>query len=140
MVMLGPKGALVVYLCTLVALTISFGLGRLLPARLLVSLLRWLTLTRASTLLQDFDATPPQQRLEWLADKTPTQTVPVLLKHRYLLLAVLLNLPGNALIGGGGGIGMMAGMSRLYVFPRYLLLVSIAILPGPILILLTKFA
>ncbi|MDH3217763.1 MAG: hypothetical protein OEN01_16060, partial [Candidatus Krumholzibacteria bacterium] len=53
MVMLGPKGALVVYLCTLVALTISFGLGRLLPARLLVSLLRWLTLTRASTLLQD---------------------------------------------------------------------------------------
>ncbi|MEE9138189.1 MAG: hypothetical protein V3V07_06550, partial [candidate division NC10 bacterium] len=46
MIMLGPKGVLVTYICTLVALTISFGLGRLFPPHLLVSLLQWLNLTR----------------------------------------------------------------------------------------------
>ena len=55
-----------------------------------------------------------------------------------LVLAVLFNLPGNALIGGGGGIAMMAGMSRLYSFPAYLLLIAVAILPGPILVMLSK--
>jgi len=138
MIMLGPKGVLVAYICTLVALTISFGLGRLFPTHLLVSLLRWLNLTRAAALLESFDATPPEKRLEFLAEKTPTQTIPALLKRRYLILALLLNLPGNALIGGGGGIAMMAGMSRLYSFPMYFFLISVAILPGPTLVMLSK--
>jgi hypothetical protein len=138
MTMLGPKGVLVTYICTLAALTISFGVGRLFPTRLLVSLLRWLNLTRAAALLKSFDATPPKTRLEFLAEKAPTQIVPALLKHRYLMLALLLNLPGNALIGGGGGIAMMAGMSRLYSFPLYVFLISVAILPGPILVMLFK--
>lgn len=34
----------------------------------------------------------------------------------------------------------MAGMTRVYSFPAYLLLITVAILPGPILIMLTKFA
>ena len=139
MVMLGPKGVLVTYVCTVIALTISFGLGRLFPTHLLVSLLQWLNLRRAAALLERFDATPPEKRLQFFVEKTPTRTVPALLKHRYLLLAVLLNVPGNALVGGGGGIGMMAGISRLYFFSNYVLLVSIAILPAPILILLSKY-
>jgi hypothetical protein len=65
--------------------------------------------------------------------------MPALLKRRYLVLAALLNLPGNVVIGGAGGIAMLAGMSRLYSFPKYLLLVSVAVLPGPILITLSKF-
>lgn len=138
MMMLGPKGVVVTYLCTLVALTISFGLGRLFPTHLLVALLRWLNLTRAATLLSGFDATPPDKRLAFLAERAPTPTIPALLKHRYLLLALSLNLPGNALIGGGGGIGMMAGMSRLYSFPKYVFLIAVAILPGPILVILSK--
>lgn len=138
MMMLGPKGVAVTYICTLLALTISFGLGRLFPTHLLVSLLRWLNLTRAATLLSGFDATPPEKRLALLAERAPTQTIPALLKRRYLLLALLLNVPGNALIGGGGGIGMMAGMSRLYSFPKYVFLIAVAILPGPILVILSK--
>lgn len=139
MMMLGPKGVLATYVCTLIALTISFGVGRLFPTHLLVSLLRWLNLTRAETLLKGFCATPPEKRLEFLAEKATTQTIPALLKRRYLLLALLLNLPGNALIGGGGGIGMMAGISRLYSFPKYVFLISVAILPGPMLVMLSKF-
>ncbi|MDH3672456.1 MAG: hypothetical protein OES46_15080 [Gammaproteobacteria bacterium] len=139
MIVLGSKGILLIYICTLVALTISFGLGRLFPTHLLVSLLRWLNLARAAALLKSFDATPPEKRLEFLAGKAPTQTIPVLLKRRYLILALLLNLPGNALLGGGGGIAMMAGISRLYSFPKYFLLIAIAILPGPILVMLSNF-
>lgn len=139
MTMLGPQGVFVIYISTLIALTISFGLGRLFPTHLLVSLLRWLNLTRAATLLKSFDAIPPEKRLEYLAEKAPTQTIPALLKRRYLLLALLLNLPGNALIGGGGGIAIIAGMSRLYSFPMYFFLLSVVILPGPTLVMLSKF-
>lgn len=139
MMVLGPKGVFVTYICTLIALTISFGLGRLFPTRLLVALLRWLNLARAATLLKNFDATRPEKRLEFLAERVPNQAIPAVLKRRYLMLALLLNLPGNALIGGGGGIAMMAGMSRFYTFPMYFLLISVAILPGPILVTLSKF-
>lgn len=137
MVMLGARGVVLVYVCTLVALTISFGFGRLLPASLLVSVLRWLNLTRAAMLLEDFDATPSEERLEFLARRASKRAIPTIINHRYLVVALLLNLPGNALIGGGGGIAMMAGMSRLYAFPIYFLLIAAAILPGPILIMLS---
>ena len=68
----------------------------------------------------------------------PSKVVPFLLKHRYLMIAIALNLPGNALIGGGGGIGLISGMSGLYPFPKYILLVSFAITPLPLLLLAGK--
>jgi hypothetical protein len=52
------------------------------------------------------------------------------------MIAIMLNLPGNALIGGGGGIGLIAGMSRLYPFPKFILLVSLAVTPLPLLFLI----
>jgi hypothetical protein len=139
MILLGPQGAVLVYLCTLLALTLSFGLGRIFPPHLLASLLGWLHLSRAESLLRKFDATPPEQRLEFIAGETSTGTMPALLKRRYLVLAALLNLPGNVVIGGAGGIAMLAGMSQLYSFPKYLLLIAVAVLPGPILITASKF-
>ena len=138
MMVLGVKGIVVVYACTLIALSIGFGLGRLLPARLLVSFLEWLHLTRAAALLRSFDETPPEERLQFLAQGASSRVVATLIRRRYLLVALLLNLPGNALIGGGGGIAMMAGMSRLFSFPAYLLLIALAVLPGPLLIVLSN--
>lgn len=134
MMMLGTKGIVLIYVCTLIALAIAFGLGRIFPAHLLLSFLRWLHLTRAEALLRSFDATAPEARLEFLAEKASTGVASILLRQRYLLLALLLNLPGNVVIGGGGGIAMMAGMSRLYTFPKYLLLIALAILPGPVIV------
>jgi len=60
----------------------------------------------------------------------------LLLKHLYLTIAVVLNLPGNALIGGGGGIGLMVGMSGVVPFYKYLAIVAIAVLPVPLIIYL----
>jgi hypothetical protein len=138
MMLLGPRGIVLIYICTLIALAVSFGLGRVFPAHLLASFLRWLHLTRAEALVRRFDATAPERRLEFLMEHAPTRAMSTLLKRRYLLLAVLFNLPGNTVIGGGGGIAMMAGMCRLYSFPKYLLLIAVAILPGPLLVMFSS--
>ncbi len=91
MIMLGPKGVLVTYICTLIALTISFGLGRLVPAHALVSFLHWLHLARAAALLSSFNAVAPEKRLQYLAQRSSKRAVPALVKRRYLILALLLN-------------------------------------------------
>ena len=138
MVMLGPKGVAIVYICTVLALMISFSVGRLIPLHHLVSLLEWLHFKRAASLLTSFSEVPPENRLGYLTDRVSVKVVPSILKHRYLTLALLLNLPGNALIGGGGGIGMMAGMSRLYSYPVCFLIVAAAVLPVPMFFILSK--
>ncbi|MEH6473027.1 MAG: hypothetical protein V7752_17455 [Halopseudomonas sp.] len=46
----------------------------------------------------------------------------------------LLNLPRNALIGGGGGIGLISGMSKIIPFYRYVVVIAIATAPVPLII------
>jgi len=77
--------------------------------------------------------------MDFLLSIAPSKFVPYLLKHRYLIIAGALNLPGNVIIGGGGGIGLIAGMSGLCPFPKYILFVSLAITPLPILFLAGKW-
>ncbi|HEU5360616.1 MAG TPA: hypothetical protein VFU42_05595 [Candidatus Deferrimicrobiaceae bacterium] len=136
MAMLGLKGILLIYFCTIAALSLSFSLGRVLPPRYLARALDWFHLRRARDLVLDLEPLGPEERLRFLLRSAPSRIVPFLLRQRYLIIGILFNLPGNALIGGGGGIGLIAGMSRLFPFPKYLLLVSLAITPGPILFLL----
>src|SRR3990167_7575953 len=132
MFLLGGKGALLIYLCTLAALSISFAVGRSLPPRWLWHMLDWLHLHRAGALVRQLEPLDPAARLKLLNDKAPKTVAPFLLEHRYLTIAVLLNLPGNALIGGGGGIGLVVGMSRLVPFHGYLTLVACAVAPVPL--------
>ncbi|MGB3399379.1 MAG: hypothetical protein WBA34_04310 [Candidatus Deferrimicrobiaceae bacterium] len=136
MAMLGGKGIVLVYLCTVLALSLSFLFGRLLPPRHLARALGWFHLTRARDMVDALAPLGPEERLRFLTKSAPSRIVPFLLRHRYLIIGVLFNLPGNALIGGGGGIGLIAGMSRLFPFPKYLLLICLAITPGPIVFLL----
>lgn len=77
-----------------------------------------------------------EQRLALLLSNAPAKIVPVLIRYRYIAVAVALNIPGNAVIGGGGGISLMAGMSRLFSFPGFLMTLAIAVSPVPILILI----
>lgn len=136
MAMLGHKGIILVYLCTVLSLSLSFLFGRLLPPRHLARALGWFHLTRSRDLVTALEPLDTEERLRFLLRSAPSRVVPFLLRHRYLIVGVLFNLPGNALIGGGGGIGLIAGMSRLFPFPKYLLLVCLAITPGPIIFLL----
>ena len=70
-------------------------------------------------------------------DASPVRALGWLIRFRLIALAVLLNVPGNALLGGGGGIGMVAGMSRLYGVPGYLFTVCVATAPVPLLVAIT---
>ena len=138
MVMLGAKGIVLVYLCTLLSLSLSFAIGRLIPLKYFARFLGRLHLGKARDLVLKLEPLNPEEKLDFLLGAAPSKVVPYLLKHRYLMIAIILNLPGNALIGGGGGIGLVAGMSRLYSFPKYLLLVGLAITPLPLLFLAGK--
>ena len=135
MVMLGSKGVVLVYFCTLLSLSLSFAMGRLIPLKAFARFLGWLHLRKAQDLVRQLKPLNSEEKLDFLLGTAPSKVVPYLLKHRYLLIAIILNLPGNALIGGGGGIGLIAGMSRLYPFPKFILLVSLAITPLPLLFL-----
>lgn len=136
MAMLGTKGIILVYVCTVLALSLSFLFGRLLPSRYLARALGWFHLNRARDLVTSLEQLGTEERLRFLLRSAPSRIAPFLLRHRFLIIGVLFNVPGNVLIGGGGGIGLVAGMSRLFHFPKYLLLVCLAITPGPIIFLL----
>jgi len=136
MMVLGDQGILLVYAATQVSLLLSFVLGRWVPARLLAAGFRWLGMERAASLLEAVEALPLAERAGFLAHRARGRWAAALTRHHGLALALALNLPGNALIGGGGGIGMIAGVSRIVPFIRYLLVVSAATAPVPAFLLL----
>jgi hypothetical protein len=132
----GAEGVALVYGATLAALCLAFALGRLVPPRLVARLFGWLHARRAQGLVERLAPLDAEGRLRMLVEAAPARVIPFLLKHRYVAVAIAFNLPGNSLLGGGGGIAMVAGMSGLFRFPRYVLMVCIAISPLPLLILL----
>jgi len=132
---LGPKIVFLVYVCTLAGLSIAFFAGRLIPLNGLIRLLGDLGLHRAKNLLSTIESMTMQERLRFLTSKAPNRYLPFLLRHRYIALAVLINLPGNIVIGGGGGIALMAGASRLYSATRFAATIVIAVSPLPLAIL-----
>ena len=51
---------------------------------------------------------------------------------RWLRVVVLV-----LIYGGGGGIALLAGMSGLFTFPRFVAAVALAALPVPLFVMLT---
>ncbi len=134
--MLGPPIVFLVYVSTLAGLSMAFVAGRLIPLTGLIRLLRELHFHRASRLLDTIEPMDREGRLAFLVSKAPNRFVPTLLRHRYLALAIVINLPGNIVIGGGGGIALMAGASKLYSVPGFLATIVLAVAPVPLAILL----
>jgi hypothetical protein len=87
-------------------------------------------------LLKEIEPLNKKQRLSYLTSKAPKRLLPLLLRYRYLALAAALNIPGNYLIGGGGGIALFAGVSRLYSVPGFLITIALAVAPVPMAVLL----
>jgi hypothetical protein len=133
----GPRVAVAIYVATVAALGLSCMIGRFIPVGLLATFFGSLGLQRAKGLVQRLEPLSAEQRLGVLIDHAPKRVVPVFLKHRYIAIMVALNVPGNAVIGGGGGIALLAGMSGLFTFPRFLASVSLAALPVPLFVILT---
>jgi hypothetical protein len=126
-----------VYCATLTALILSFLVGRLVPEYWIAAGFRWIGFSRAEKLALDYAEVPVLQRATLLLQKAPSGWLSWVLRYRLIALAILFNLPGSALLGGGGGIAMAAGISRLVSFPKFLLCAAIAVSPVPLFLLIT---
>lgn len=133
----GGKIAFLVYVSTVAALALAYLIGRFLPAHLVAKAFGGIGLTRAQKFADRLEPLAGDERMALLITESPARLVPWLVRHRYLALAVLLNVPGNVVIGGGGGIAMAAGMTRLFSFPAYLLTVALAVAPLPLIFYVT---
>ena len=85
------------------------------PERMIINFLRDLRFQKASRLLAQFEGLDSQQRLSLMLDRSPKRFIPFLLRYRYLALMVAVNLPGNIVIGGGGGIALTAGTEQTFL-------------------------
>lgn len=134
----GSKICLLVYASTVLALIPPYVAGRLIPAEYCARAFEFVGLTKARHLMEHIAPLSTERRLAYLLDNAPTRFGPFLIRHRFVALAVALNLPGNTIIGGGGGIAMLAGTTGLYSAPSYLLTIAVAVAPVPLVITLTE--
>jgi hypothetical protein len=130
---LGGAIAPLVYLATVTSLMIAYMVGRLMPPTYLQKALLSIGLTRAAHFVEEAAAMTDEQLREKLTSSSGPKFLNALLRHRYVALALAVNTPGNVVLGGGGGIAMMAGLSRLFDPLPFLLTVLIAVLPIPLL-------
>ncbi|MEM7720288.1 MAG: hypothetical protein AAF222_13905 [Pseudomonadota bacterium] len=137
LILQGAAIAPFVYSATLLGLLAAYLAGRFLPDRWLHGLLLDLRLRRACALVDRLAPMSGAERLAHLTDRAPRWLKPIIGPWRYILLAVLINMPGTTVIGGGGGIAMTAGFSRLFRPGATALTLALAVLPVPLIVWLT---
>ena len=126
-----------VYLATVLALLLSFGIGRLVPQERLIAGLLHFGLKRAAGMLKTggapaaTDDTAPKSRWHRWADR--------IMRHRCIALAVLFNLPGNTVLGGGGGIAMAAGASRIVTPKAFVATAILGVAPVPLAVAVASY-
>jgi hypothetical protein len=130
----GAPIAPLVYCATVIALTLAFLIGWLVPQGVIIGALKRLRLHRAANALEMAKDLPREKRLDSLMSGSSPRLIRFGTRYRYLALCIAINTPGNFLIGGGGGIALLAGMSRLYSPALYVLAVMIAVAPVPLFV------
>ena len=136
LLVLGAEAAGFVYVATVAALTLAFCVGRRVPETTLEAFFGRIGFTRVETLLRETRLLDPTNRSRHIAGRLPTRWLPFLMRRPILALAVLINTPGNTLIGGGGGIAMVTGLSRIIGLRDFILCVALAVAPVPLVFLL----
>lgn len=132
LMMQGPASAPWVWAATVLGLGLAFCIGRWLPHRALHNLLADLRMSRACALVDQFSALSAPERLALMQRRLPRLLRGLTTRRRYLLLAALVNLPGNSFLGGGGGILMLAGISRIFQPLTTFVTVALATSPVPL--------
>ena len=108
--------------------------GRFVPDAWLRKRFADLHLTRATGLLARVEPLAPEERLALLRKALPQRAQGLTGRGRYVLLALVVNMPGSSLLGGGGGILMMAGLSRVFTPLATLVTMLIAVAPIPVVV------
>ena len=128
MFLFGATGALVAYLATVGGIVLVFAVGRLMPISITS---RYLERIGLSDLALDPDAAI--EKMVASKQSMATRFGPKLLNHRHITLAFCLNLPGNSILGGGGGIGLLCGLGRTFSWKGFVGTLVLAVSPIPIL-------
>jgi len=128
-----------VYVCMLSALIVAYCIGRFVPLNVLASIFGFVGMERSGRMVGLFARMSPDDRLRAMVERSPSRWIPFLIRHRYLALAIALNVPGNTLLGGGGGLSLAAGMSGLFSFGRTMLTFALAVAPVPFVILMIGY-
>jgi len=132
LVLQGPSAAPIVYVATAAGMFLAFAIGQYAPFSRLIQFCDDLALVRIAGLLARIEQTSSQQRLDQMQERLPGWLAPIFCNYRYVTLGLAINLPGNIALGGGGGIMMAGGLSRLFQTRFAVLTILIATLPVPL--------
>jgi len=134
MLLFGREGVIVAYVATIVGLTLAYFVAQTVPSRITLRWMNKLGLSEA--------ANNPKYAMDAiLTGRGANQGIAarlgiILLSHRHLALAVCLNLPGNSVLGGGGGIAALCGLTRQFNWWRYVSTLIVATAPLPLVVLI----
>ncbi len=132
----GPAIAPLIYVCTVASMTLAYTVGRFLPIEVLERLLSVLRMRRAAALVARAAPLSQEERLEMLLEGQSKRALSFLVRYRYIALALAVNTPGNSIIGGGGGIMIIAGLSGIFSPLSTVLTVAFAVSPVPLAMVL----
>lgn len=131
----GPSIAPLIYVVTVASMMVAYTVGRLLPISALERLLFFLRMRRTAALVARAALLSPEDRLLMLLDGQSPRSIKLGLRYRYIAVALAVNTPGNSIIGGGGGIMMMAGLSGIFSPIATFLTISLAVSPVPLAVI-----
>ncbi len=131
----GAAIAPLIYVCTVAAMMLAFTIGRFLPITVLERLLWALRLRRAAELVARAAPLSKDARIAMLLKGQSKRVLPMALRYRYIAMAVAVNTPGNSIIGGGGGIMILAGLSGIFTPLSTFVTVMIAVSPVPLAVM-----
>ncbi|PWL33919.1 MAG: hypothetical protein DCO97_17085 [Marivita sp. XM-24bin2] len=132
----GAKIAPLIYLATILSLLLAYSVGRIVSLEKTARYLRRTGLVKLPCFLETLCQAPKEDRPHVLIESTGHPALRRLALYRYVALALLINMPGNALVGGGGGLSFAAGLSDVFTLPKVLLSICIAVLPVPLAVFL----
>ncbi len=132
----GPAIAPLIYVCTVASMTLAYTVGRFLPIEVLERLLSVLRMRRGAALVARAAPLSQEERLDLLLEGQSKRALSFLVRYRYIALALAVNTPGNSVIGGGGGIMIMAGLSGIFSPLSTVLTVAFAVSPVPLAMVL----
>ncbi|OSQ52470.1 hypothetical protein [Marivita geojedonensis] len=128
----GPAIAPLIYVCTVASMILAYTAGRFLPIDVLRRVLSVLRMHRAADLVARAAPLSGEDRVAMLLDGQSARALRLAIRYRYVALAVAVNTPGNSVIGGGGGIMLMAGLSGIFSPLATIATIALAVSPVPL--------
>ena len=133
MLVFGKAGVIAAYVCTSIGLNMAFATGRVLGMGQLGPYLHERCAAarcKPDVWLQSaLDRSPALCRILHLSGRRMGNL-------RYLTVGILLNVPGNSVLGGGGGIALLSGMNGSFSWLKFVITVAVATLFVPLVVFL----